>query len=83
MAEPQYWIAFNENTGNPLTSTGNIGVFVPMWDNPISATEWAQLQSKGYPYYVRQVDILYSPRPLELPEEPSIESEAEEVPKDE
>lgn len=53
------WIAIWIDTDEPIAHKGNIGVYVPLWDNPISAREWAQAQSKRSEYYIREVDLVY------------------------
>lgn len=53
------WIAVWKDTDRPIASSGNLGTYIPLWDNPISAHDWAQAQSSrmGRSYYVKEVII--------------------------
>jgi hypothetical protein len=62
-ADTTYWVAFNLDTAEPIVAIGNLGRYIPTWDNPMSAFDWAQAQSSYLPgkVYVREVCILYLP----------------------
>lgn len=53
------WVAMHTDTEEPIKHTGNIGTYIPVWDNPMSAHEWAQAQSKRKEYYIREVEFAY------------------------
>lgn len=57
----EQWIACWQETNLPIIHSGSIGAYIPVWDNPIAAREWAQAQSKKKDYYVREVEMLYLP----------------------
>lgn len=54
------WIAVWRDTDKAIISSGNLGSYIPVWDNPISAHDWAQAQSSrlGRPYYVKEVILV-------------------------
>lgn len=56
----EQWVAFWADSDEPITSIGNIGTSIPVWDNPMSAHDWAQAQSRTHKngYYVREVEML-------------------------
>lgn len=56
------WVAFWIATNEPIFSkSGSLGTYIPVWDNPMSAHEWAQAQSRYAKnnYYVREVEMLF------------------------
>lgn len=58
-AKSEQWVAFRESTDEPLTYTGSLGTYVPVWNNPMSAHDWAQSLAHKPKYYVREVEMLY------------------------
>jgi hypothetical protein len=58
----EWWIACHEETGEPITASGSLGRYIPVWDNPMSAHEWAQSNSKVKNYFVREIEMLYLAR---------------------
>lgn len=53
----ELYIVIDSETKRILGFTGNLGTFYPMWDNPISANEWAQSRHQLIPYKVIPVKI--------------------------
>jgi hypothetical protein len=57
-----WWIACHEETSEPIRANGNLGTYVPVWNNPMSAHEWAQANSKVKKYFVREIEMLFLAR---------------------
>lgn len=55
----ELWVVFRESTDEPIVYTGNLGSYIPVWDNPMSAHDWAQALSHKPKYYVREVELLH------------------------
>lgn len=56
------WVAFWKVSDEPIKFTGSLGTYIPVWDNPMSAHDWSQTQSKTSTlsdYYVREVEVLF------------------------
>jgi hypothetical protein len=50
----EYWIAYDRQTNNPIIHHGALGPFIPVYNNPVAAREWAESTQYRDSYYVRQ-----------------------------
>ena len=71
----EYYYVVEKSSGLPITTTGNLGTYVALWNNPISAYEWAEAQSNHgqLKFYVMEINLPISGESFPQPPRKAVE----------